>query len=159
MDRLWAPWRKKYITAKKQKGCIFCRSARARHKNYVLFKTKHSISMLNIFPYNNGHLLCAPLRHIKEFTQLKDNELLDLFKALNKTQKILKKVLKPDGFNIGINVSSFAGAGVAGHIHIHIVPRWKGDTNFMPVLFDTKVVSESLHDLYKRLKHAESKAD
>ena len=152
MDKLWAPWRVKYVQAKKQKGCIFCRSLKSERKNYVIFKTKHSISILNIFPYNNGHIMVSPIRHVKEFIELKDSEILDLIKSLNKAKKLLSKTLKADGYNIGINESLAAGAGIAGHLHIHIVPRWLGDTNFMPVLSDTKVISQSLDELYKRLK-------
>lgn len=101
-------------------------------------------------------MMIAPLRHIKEISQLNSEEILDLFKTLDKTKKLLAKVLKPDGYNIGINVSREAGAGITGHLHIHLVCRWRGDTNFMPVLYDTKVISQSLDELYKRLKHAKS---
>lgn len=159
MDRLWAPWRIEYIRAKKQKGCIFCKIPRLKGKNYAIFKTKHSISILNIFPYNNGHTMVSPLRHINELSKLKDIEILDLIKTLNKTKKLLTAVLKPDGYNIGINTSESAGAGVVGHLHIHIVPRWNGDTNFMTTLYNTKVITQSLDELYKRLKHARSKTN
>jgi len=108
--------------------------------------------MLNIFPYNNGHIMVSPIRHVREFSQLKDIEILDLFKTLNSTKKLLDKVLKPQGYNIGINVSAAAGAGVTGHLHIHIVPRWRGDMNFMPTLYGTKIMPQSLDELYKRLK-------
>jgi len=142
---------------KKQKKCIFCESAKSKGKNYVVFKTKYSVSMLNIFPYNNGHILISPRRHTREFSQLKSLEVLDLINSLNKAKKLLDKVLKPDGYNIGINISKVSGAGVTGHLHIHIVPRWIGDTNFMPVLYNTKVVSQSLDELRKQLKNAQSK--
>jgi len=155
MDRLWAPWRIKYVKAKKQNRCIFCRAVKSRGKNYVIFKTGYSIAMLNIFPYNNGHVMLAPLRHIRDFTLLKEAEALDLFRSLNKLRAVLEKVLKPQGYNIGINMSESAGAGIAAHMHIHIVPRWRGDTNFMPILSDTKIISQSLDELYKRLKDAE----
>lgn len=116
--------------------------------------------MLNIFPYNNGHALISPLRHVKDFSRLKEIETLDLFKTLNYTKKILDGVLRPDGYNIGINILRPAGAGIAGHLHIHLVPRWRGDTNFMPILSDTKVISQSLDDLYKQLiKYVKSKAN
>lgn len=95
--------------------------------------------------------MVSPVRHVGEITQLKDFEILDLFKTLAKTKKLLDKTLKPDGYNIGINISGVSGAGISGHLHIHIVPRWKGDTNFMPVLNDTKVISQSLDELYKKL--------
>jgi ATP adenylyltransferase len=158
MDKLWAPWRIKYITAKKTRGCIFCQ-AKSSKKHYVIFKTKHSIAILNTFPYNNGHIMVSPLAHVRRLEQLKDAEALDLLKALNKAKRLLEEALKPQGFNIGINLSETAGAGITGHIHIHIVPRWKGDTNFMPVLFNTKIISQSLNDVYKRLKNARAETD
>jgi len=104
-------------------------------------------------------MMVSPIRHIRTLSQLKEVEVLDLFKTLNNTKILLDKVLKPDGYNIGINVSRSAGAGETRHLHIHIVPRWIGDVNFMPTLFDTKVISQSLDELYKRLKHAKSKTD
>lgn len=108
--------------------------------------------MLNIFPYNNGHIMVAPLRHIGDPSRLNDVETLDLFKALNKTKSLLDKALKPHGYNIGINIAASAGAGETGHLHIHVVPRFRGDTNFMPVLYNTKVVSQSLDELCRQLK-------
>ena len=155
MDRLWAPWRIKYIRAhKKEKGCIFCRAVKSAKPDYVIFKTRHSIAMLNIFPYNNGHIMVSPKRHTAELTQLTDQEALDIFGAIIKAKKILDKILKPQGYNIGMNILRCAGAGIVAHLHIHIVPRWVGDTNFMPVVHQTKVISESLDELYKRLKRA-----
>jgi len=157
MDKLWAPWRINYVQAKRNKKCIFCTACGPGSKgSFVVLKSGYSLAMLNIFPYNNGHLMAAPRRHIKNISQLKDPEIIDLFKTLESARRLLDKVLKPDGYNIGINVSDIAGAGIPGHLHIHIVPRWKGDTNFMPVLNDTKIVSQSLEELYKRLKDADS---
>lgn len=103
--------------------------------------------------------MVSPIRHIAEFGQLEENEVLDMFKTLNKVKELLDKVLKPHGYNIGINITKSAGAGIASHLHIHIVPRWLGDTNFMPVLFDTKVISQSLEELYKRIKDVKPKKD
>ena len=159
MDRLWAPWRIKYIKAKRGKKCIFCLAVKSKKQNYVVLKTKHAISLLNIFPYNNGHMMVAPARHVRELSKLKEGEVLDLIRVLNDTKKLLDMVLKPHGYNIGINISDSAGAGIVGHLHIHLVPRWKSDTNFMPALYDTKIISQSLNELYKKLKHAKSKAN
>jgi ATP adenylyltransferase len=159
MDKLWAPWRIKYVKAKSAKKCVFCESAKGRRPGAVVFKTRHSMALLNIYPYNNGHLMVSPLKHIRALELLKDEELLDLMRALNKAKRLLQKVLKPQGFNIGINLERAGGAGITGHLHIHIVPRWTGDTNFMPVVFGTKVISQSLAELYKRLKDAESRSD
>lgn len=154
MDRLWAPWRNKYITTKRHKTCIFCQAAKNERKDYRLFKTKHSVALLNIYPYNNGHTLVSPIRHTGDLAQLKDAEAQDLFRALNKARAAIDKVLKPDGYNIGINISKSAGAGITSHLHIHIVPRWRGDINFMTTLYDTKIISQSLDELYKQLKKA-----
>lgn len=154
MDKLWAPWRIKYITnAKKQQGCLFCRVKKETtdKKNLVIFRSCYALSMLNKFPYNNGHLMVIPYRHTQDLDALTSEEILDMFFLLNKTKKILKKVLKPDGFNVGMNLGRVAGAGIPGHVHIHIVPRWREDTNFMPVLFETKVISQSLEELYDTL--------
>ncbi|MFH0738689.1 MAG: HIT domain-containing protein [Candidatus Omnitrophota bacterium] len=158
MNRLWAPWRIKYVGLKKQQGCIFCLALKPsgarepRTKDYLIFKTRYSFAMLNIFPYNNGHVLVSPKRHVRELSLLKDAEVIDLVKSINKTKEILTKVLRPEGFNIGINLGRVAGAGVIGHLHVHIVPRWRGDTNFMPTLSGTKVISQSLQELHKILK-------
>jgi len=159
MDRLWAPWRIKYIKMKKGRKCIFCESVKDKRKNYVILKTSHSLAMLNTFPYNNGHTMVSPIKHKAELAQLKEVQILDLFRTLDKVKKLLDEVLKPQGYNIGINVSKSAGAGIAGHLHIHVVPRWIGDTNFMPALYDTKIISQSLDELYKQLKNAQSKTD
>ncbi len=159
MNRLWAPWRIKYIKNKKNKKCVFCQAKDKRPRDYVIFTTKHSTAILNIFPYNNGHTMVSPRRHIRDISQLKRIESLDLFDSINKAKALLDKVLKPDGYNIGINISKSAGAGITGHLHIHIVPRWQGDSNFMPTVYDTKIISQSLGALYKLLKNAKSKSD
>ncbi len=151
-DRLWAPWRIKYVGVKKEKGCIFCAALKPHSGDYVIFKSRSSFAMLNIFPYNNGHLLVSPRRHVRELSLLKDSEIVDLFRSLDKVKEALMKALKPQGFNIGINMGRPAGAGVTGHLHIHIVPRWDGDTNFMPALYGTKVISQSLQELRGILK-------
>jgi len=154
MDKLWAPWRLKYIQAKKTKGCIFCRGLKNPKAAYIVFKTEFSFCMLNIYPYNNGHVMVSPIRHVGDLSKLKDAEMLDLFKSVNKAKFLLDKVLRPKGYNLGVNIGSVAGAGVLDHLHIHVVPRYLGDTNFMPVVSDTKVLSQSLEDLHKKLTHA-----
>lgn len=155
MDKLWAPWRINYVSGKnKPKGCIFCKAKTNSSKDYVIFKSKLTIVMLNIYPYNNGHLLVAPLRHVRDISQLSPEEALDLFNCLNKAKALLQKVLQPQGYNIGLNLTRTAGAGITGHLHMHLVPRWIGDTNFMPVFSNTKIISQSLDELAKRLKNA-----
>lgn len=155
MDKLWAPWRSKYIYMRKHSGCIFCRAKKTKNmrSSGILERSEHSFSMLNIFPYNNGHVMVAPNRHVKSLELLSDEELLDLMSLVNKTKLRIDKKLKPHGYNIGLNIGKIAGAGFPGHIHVHIVPRWTGDTNFMPVISGTKVVSESLETVYDLLRN------
>lgn len=155
MDRLWAPWRIRYIcAAKKARGCLFCKVSRQKsdRNNLIVARSKYVFSILNKFPYNNGHIMVCPYRHIKDLGRLEEPELIDFVAAANKMQAMLKKVLRPDGFNLGVNIGRVAGAGIANHLHLHIVPRWKEDTNFMPVVFDTKVISQSLEELYEKLR-------
>ena len=156
MDKLWAPWRAKYIRLNHAKGCIFCieNKDRERFKTVpclVIKKSKLSFAMLNIYPYNNGHIMVSPYRHVKDLKGLNDSEILDIMKLTIEVQGLLEKKLKPHGFNIGINVGRAGGAGYKNHLHIHIVPRWIGDTNFMPVVTNTKIVSQSLKELHKIL--------
>jgi ATP adenylyltransferase len=149
MDRLWAPWRSEFITAKKKKGCIFC--LKNGKDGYIIKKNKLSFALLNIYPYNNGHIMVSPYRHVKDLKGLRDAELFDMIKLVQEMQSLLEKKMKPQGFNIGINTGDVAGAGYKSHIHIHIVPRWKGDTNFMPVTGGTKVMPQSLEEVRKLL--------
>ena len=154
MDKLWAPWRSKYIYSRKRTGCIFCGVKKENNakRRYILERSGHSFSMLNLFPYNNGHVMVAPYRHVKSLELLSGEELLDLVNLINKTKARLDKKVKPHGYNIGLNIGKIAGAGFAGHVHVHIVPRWTGDTNFMPLIANSKVVSESLDAMYGLLK-------
>lgn len=156
MERLWAPWRIKYIQkkAKSNGDCIFCEAYKSKDakKKLRILKTNYSLAILNLFPYNNGHIMVAPKRHIDNLEALSKNEITDIFVIVKKLVKVIKKILKPEGFNIGINIGEDAGAGIADHIHIHIVPRWRGDTNFMPVCGNTKVISQGLNDLYSRIR-------
>lgn len=165
MDRLWAPWRMNYIGNIKRRGsspgsrqgCIFCQKPRQRNdkKSYILDRGKHCFVMLNIYPYNNGHIMIAPYRHIKDLRQLNPQEWLEMLEILKHYESVLGHALKPGGYNIGLNLGKAAGAGFAGHLHLHIVPRWVGDTNFMPTLAATRVISQALDELYARLKNAQ----
>jgi ATP adenylyltransferase len=162
MDRIWAPWRIRYIkTATKRKtGCLFCRSLRSKRKKYIFLRNKYSFAMLNIFPYNNGHVLVSPIRHVSNLKTLSDNEINDIFGTLKQVMRLLDKVLKPQGYNVGMNLGKCSGAGIPRHLHLHIVPRWEADTNFMPVISDTKIVSQSLDELCGYLKsNVKSKPD
>lgn len=154
MNKIWAPWRIKYIRALKQKGCLFCLCAKNNKidkQKFVILRGKHSYSLLNIYPYNNGHFMVCPKKHVKDIEDLNKEELLDLWQVLKQTKKLVKKTLKPEGYNVGINLGKVSGAGIDKHLHIHVVPRWKGDTNFMPVISDNKIVSQSLKELYSQL--------
>ena len=158
MQRLWAPWRDAYVDKlyKKHKGCVFCRIFKAKddasHLVYVRGKTCYGV--LNLYPYSNGHCMVVPNRHVADIEKLKASEWAELIQVLLTTKKIITKAFKPMGFNIGINIGRPAGAGIPGHVHVHIVPRWNGDHNFMPVISDTRIVSQSLIKVYRRLKHA-----
>jgi len=127
--------------------CIFCEK-----KQYVLKETRYAMVMLNLFPYNPGHLMVAPKRHVANLEDLTDEELKEIMELTQKSVKVLKEIANPDGFNIGINIGRVAGAGFEGHIHIHIVPRWNGDTNFMPIIGETKVIPEGIEKTFKKLK-------
>lgn len=152
MDKLWAPWRSRFVKKKKKKVCIFCLKNMHAKNSFVVKKSKFSFALLNIYPYNNGHIMVSPYRHVKDLKGLNDAELLDMMKLVRELQIILERKLKPHGFNIGINTGAAAGAGYKGHVHIHIVPRWVGDTNFMPAVGNTKVLPQSLQELYNLLK-------
>jgi ATP adenylyltransferase len=156
MKILWASWRSVYVTeAGKSEECIFCKKLSGNdEENLVLWRGKSCFAMLNIFPYNNGHLMIAPYRHIASLIDLNEQEKLELMEALSLLSEVLKEALKCHGFNIGMNLGRVAGAGVPDHIHLHIVPRWEGDTNFMPVIGETKVIPQSLSATYQLLKTA-----
>ena len=154
MNRMWAPWRKAYVTRKKGgKGCVFCLALKSRNDkdNLVVARSRHSFSILNLYPYHNGHTLVVPNRHVSDLDQLSAPELGDLMSSLIQTKKRLGEKMKPQGYNVGINIGKAAGAGIAGHLHIHIIPRWFGDHNFMPVIGQTKIISDSLESLYHEL--------
>jgi ATP adenylyltransferase len=160
-DNLWAPWRMPYIRAIGAKeGCFICEKLKASQNDdeaMVLWRTARSIVILNRFPYNNGHLLIAPVRHIAELEQADQRELGELTRLIIESQKALRLAIQPHGFNVGMNFGQCAGAGLPGHLHIHVVPRWQGDTNFMSVCGDTKVISQSLSELLSLLKEVSAK--
>ncbi len=156
MERLWAPWRIKYINSGTMDGdeCFLCEKQKLPDKddeNFILYRGEQCYALLNTFPYNNGHLMIAPYRHIGEFSELSDAELLELMKISQIAVDTLTKAMGAQGFNIGFNLGRVAGAGRADHIHLHIVPRWNGDTNFMPIVGATKVLSEALEETYEKL--------
>ena len=152
MERIWAPWRMEYILAEKPQGCIFCdREGESDRQRLILHRTPHCFVLLNRFPYTNGHLMVAPNRHTADLNELGDEEMLDLFRTVRLCRNVLQESASPQGFNIGVNLGRAAGAGEDEHLHIHIVPRWNGDTNFMSVLSDLRVMPENLLTTYEKL--------
>lgn len=158
-QHLHAPWRIEYILAPKsdsKEASIFTRIAQSNddEANLVVRREKTCYALLNSFPYTGGHLMTVPYRQVPDFDELTDDEMLDLLKLTRKCQNALKQVMRPEGFNIGVNLGKVAGAGIIEHLHIHIVPRWNGDTNFMPVLANTSVLPEALKDVAAKLRAA-----
>lgn len=141
---LWAPWRIEYVTTPKPEECIFCAASKPGGEDLVIDRGQACLTMLNAYPYAPGHLMVAPLRHVGELESLDDDELSELMVQTRMAVSLLKQVMGPGGFNVGLNLGSVAGAGIAEHLHMHIVPRWNGDTNFMPVLADTAVIPQAL---------------
>ncbi len=159
MKILWAPWRMKYVQdtlQPRRDECIFCVAAKAEEdeKYYVVYRSKHSYAILNKYPYNTGHVMVVPYKHVACITALEDSELLDLSKTITVAIRALREAFRPDGFNVGANIGRDAGAGIEDHFHVHIVPRWRGDTNFMPIVSETKVLPQLLDDTYRILKKA-----
>jgi ATP adenylyltransferase len=154
MKHLWAPWRMEYIGAPPGPGCLFCNAWKAADPRSVLVlaKGRRCLILLNRYPYNSGHLMVAPVAHVPSLAELDRASLCDVAVAAQVCEKALAEEYKPQGFNIGSNIGAPAGAGVAEHVHLHLVPRWAGDTNFMPVLGETKVLPESLEETYDRLR-------
>jgi ATP adenylyltransferase len=157
MERLWAPWRMEYITEEPRPGCLFCRvieNPDDADAALVVWRPEGAVVLLNKFPYNPGHVMVAPVAHIGALEDLDDVQSTDLMRALKRTVKVLQRSLKPEGFNIGANIGRVAGAGMPDHVHLHVVPRWNGDTNFMPVLGEVKVVNEHLLQTAAKLSEA-----
>ncbi len=154
MDRLWTPWRYRYISrADSAGGCIFCIKA-AENKdaeNYILYRGKLNFVLLNLFPYTNGHLMIAPYRHVAMLAETPEDVLAEMARLTKRAEVNLRSAYQPDGFNLGMNVGKSAGAGVAGHIHMHVLPRWTGDANFMSTIGETRVLPEELPVTYEKL--------
>jgi ATP adenylyltransferase len=154
MEHLWAPWRIKYILGKKEDGCFLCRKPQEADdaRNLILIRDRTCFALLNTYPYNAGHLLVAPYKHTGALEDLAEQELTELMLLTRRCKQLLQQAMKPDGFNIGINLGRVAGAGLEDHLHLHIVPRWNGDTNYMPVLGEVRVVPQALEELYVELR-------
>ena len=154
MRHIFAPWRIRYIQAPKYEGCIFCDFPAENNdeKRLILHRGRLSFTIMNTYPYNPGHVMIAPYSHKASLEDLTSEEMLDIFENAKLVIRAIKGTMNPDGFNLGINIGRVAGAGIEDHIHLHIVPRWNGDTNFMPVLGDVKVIPEALEETYRKLK-------
>jgi len=164
MEKLWSPWRSQYIDtlneSKPKGGCVFCDKQKEdleAPESLLIAKNKYTFTVLNLYPYNNGHLMVIPYRHTCNFQSLTPEENSEILLELQKAQKTLAEVYNPDGYNIGANIGKIAGAGIDQHLHFHIVPRWNGDTNFMPVLGEVKILSQDLLDSKKKLREAYKK--
>ncbi|MDR2104925.1 MAG: HIT domain-containing protein [Deferribacteraceae bacterium] len=156
-DNIWAVWRGEYVAGlhgDAAEGCVFCaKFAESRDAdNFILYRGEYIAIIMNLYPYNNGHIMLVPIRHIADFELLNSNEASELQTYKKLSILAMKKALNPDGFNIGMNLGSAAGAGIAEHLHEHIVPRWNGDTNFMPTLAAVKVIPEHIHSAYSKIK-------
>ena len=155
MRVLWAPWRMAYLKrADRPAGCIFCLKPRQRRDatNLLLHRGRLGFVMMNLFPYNSGHLLIVPYAHAGALDTLPDAVALDLLGLTSLSLRVLRHTVKPEGFNVGLNLGRVAGAGIEGHVHVHIVPRWNGDTNFMPLFAETRVMPEHLDATYRKLR-------
>ncbi len=157
MERLYTPWRMKYITSNKETvdGCVFCHilyaEARLDRENYLVYRGKTTFTVMNIYPYNPGHLMILPNAHVARLSDVSAAAQFELIAFTSYFTDLLSELMRPDGFNVGINLGRAAGAGIDNHLHIHIVPRWDGDSNFMPVVGETRVLPEELIDTYDRI--------
>jgi ATP adenylyltransferase len=154
MKHLWSPWRLAYLTAEKEEGCVFCRAVAGTddRDNLVLLRGERAFVILNRYPYNNGHLMVVPYAHVSSLEDLDVATLTEMMLLQNRALGALRRSMQPDGFNLGGNLGHIAGAGIDDHVHLHVVPRWTGDTNFMPIVSDIRVVPETWLQTYDRLK-------
>jgi ATP adenylyltransferase len=154
MEQIWAPWRVQYIRMEKPSGCVLCEkpAQNSDAQNYILYRGSKNFVIMNSYPYNPGHLMVAPYRHVASLDELADSELCEHFEIVRRSVSILREVFRPQGFNVGMNLGKTAGAGIDEHIHTHIVPRWQGDTNFMPVVSGARVIPAALAETYRKLK-------
>jgi len=158
MRNLYAPWRMEYITGEAEPGCLFCRVREAPaeddRKNLLVHRAPNALVMLNKFPYNSGHVMVAPRAHVGSLTDLDDGQTLAVMRLVRRSLTVLEGLMAAQGFNVGVNLGAVAGAGIPGHVHVHVVPRWNGDTNFLPVLGEVKVINEHLERTWEKVAQA-----
>ena len=157
MDRLWTPWRYAYVSKAAPRGrCIFCEKAEPGkdEENLVVFRAERNFVLLNLYPYNNGHIMIAPFEHVATLEEAAEETVLEMMRVVKAAEGILRRVYRPKGINLGMNIGACAGAGVAGHIHMHMLPRWPGDVSFMTTVGETRVIPEDLATTYKKLSKA-----
>ncbi len=164
MDRLWTPWRYTYVSKAQPGGaCIFCEKAKASsdadRENYVVHRGERNFILLNIYPYNNGHLMIAPYEHVATLEDVAEETVTEMMQLARKMEAVLRKVYRAQGINLGMNIGACAGAGVAGHIHMHLLPRWTGDVSFMTSVGETRVIPEDLSDTWEKLTRAFANSD
>ncbi|MBF88113.1 MAG: HIT family hydrolase [Candidatus Marinimicrobia bacterium] len=154
MDRLWAPWRLEYIKGPKEEGCVFYNRTQSSNdkESLILYRGRFCFVIINLYPYNNGHLMIVPYKHESDLLKVDLKTKMEILTLVDKTIKILTTQFNPNGFNFGANIGKAGGAGIADHIHYHLVPRWNGDTNFMPIISETKILVQSLNEIYDQLK-------
>jgi len=155
MDYLWSPWRYRYVTgAEPTSGCVFCQKVEENEdeRNLILYRGLNNFVLLNIYPYTSGHLMIAPYRHIAQLAQADDATWSELMTLTRKAEQAIQAAYKPEGINLGMNLGKSAGAGIADHIHMHVLPRWQADSNFISVIGETRVLPEALSDTYRKLK-------
>ena len=156
MDRLWSPWRYRYISSAPAGGCIFCDKAAEQRdeENLILYRAERNFVLLNLYPYTSGHLMIAPYAHVATLEAAEEDTLAEMSRLARAAERHLRATYKAPGFNVGMNIGECAGAGVAGHIHMHVLPRWTGDANFMSTVAETRVLPEDLHTSWERLSAA-----
>ena len=155
MDYLWSPWRYQYVTQQApSEGCVFCAKMQQENdeENFVIHRGRHNCVLLNLFPYTSGHLMIVPCRHIGQLADADDATWMEMMVLTRKAEQALQKTYRPDGINLGMNLGKSAGAGVADHIHMHVLPRWHADSNFITVVGETRVLPEALSETYRKLK-------
>ena len=154
MQIIWAPWRIKYILSQKDPHCFLCEKLKEKEhdqENFVLYRGKYAFALLNLYPYNNGHIMVAPYAHVASLTDLDQGQISDLFGLTQRCEHVLTRAMHPEGLNIGLNLGKAAGAGVEDHLHVHVVPRWNGDTNYMTTVSHIRVIPQQLQETYAML--------